>query len=196
MKRIVFFFLLFSLSLPGFAQDQEPATLNSVLLEQLRTIHNQKTWLVPANTAVEGLTPEQAKWKDSSGNHSVGQLAYHLVFWNQQELARFKGEPPTKYSGKNDVTFNDFDSKNWSVTVQQLDQVLTEWEQAVTAADDKKLETWAPTIARIGITKPTISDRSFMSASCKDPEIQRRASSESMGLFDRRFVHFAEHSLI
>jgi len=150
MKRIVFFILFLSFSFLTYAQDQKPATLKSVLLEQLRTIHNQKDWLVPANTAVEGLTAEQARWKDSSGNHSVGQLANHLVFWNRQELARFKGEPPEKYSGKNDDTFNAFDSKNWTATVQQLDQVLTEWEQAVTAADDKKLEAWAPTVARIG----------------------------------------------
>jgi len=153
MKRLFFFLLVVSLSFLSYAQDQKPATpatLKSVLLEQLRTIHNQKDWLVPANTAVEGLTAEQARWKDSSGNHSIGQLANHLVFWNRQELARFKGEPPEKYSGKNDDTFNAFDSKNWAATVQQLDQVLTEWEQAVTAADDKKLETWAPTVARIG----------------------------------------------
>ena len=151
MRRIVFFFLLISFSVLACAQDQKPANLKSVLLEQLRSIHNQKDWLVPANTAVEGLTADQAKWKDNSGNHSVGQLANHLVFWNRQELARFKGETQAKYSGKNDDTFNDFDSKSWNETVQQLDQVLTEWEQAVTAADDKKLETWAPMIARVGM---------------------------------------------
>ena len=151
MRRIVLFFLLLTCSVLACAQEQKPANLKSVLLEQLRSIHTQKDWLVPANVAVEGLTADQARWKDNSGNHSVGQLAYHLVFWNRQELARFKGEAPEKYSGKNDDTFNDFDSKKWNETVQQLDQVLTEWEQAVAAADDKKLETWAPIIARVGM---------------------------------------------
>ena len=93
---------------------------------------------------------EQARWTPGAGNHSVGQLAYHLVFWNREELARFKGERPAPYSGKNDDTFNNFDSKTWNDTVHQLDQVLTDWEQAVAAADEKKLEQWAPTIARIG----------------------------------------------
>ena len=155
MQRILWVILLLSFSVPLFAQaqkpqEQKPATLRSILLEQLRTTHNQKDWFVPANIAVEGLTAEQARWTPGAGNHSVGQLAYHLVFWNREELARFKGEKPAPYSGKNDDTFNNFDSKTWNDTVHQLDQVLTDWEQAVAAADEKKLEQWAPTIARIG----------------------------------------------
>ena len=87
MKRILVFLVL-SISL--FAQAQEkkaPVTLRSILLEQLRTTHNSKDWFVDVNTAVAGLTPEQASWKQGAGNHSVGQLAYHLVFWNERELA-------------------------------------------------------------------------------------------------------------
>ena len=150
MKRIVSLLIL-SLSLHAFGQDAKgPTTLRGVLLEQLRTTHNVKEWFVPANTAVEGLTAEQAKWTDGSGNHSVGQLANHLIFWNSQELAKFKGEQPAKFSGNNDETFNSFDSKQWNATVKQLDEVLTEWENAVQAADDKKLQACASTIAHIG----------------------------------------------
>jgi uncharacterized damage-inducible protein DinB len=152
MKRFVFL-VVFCLSLGLHAQDQKqnqaPATLKSILLEELRSTHNKKDWFVDGNTAVARLTAEQANWKDGSGNHSTGQLAYHLVFWNQQELAKFKGETPPKYSGKNDDTFNDFDSKQWANVVQQLDQVMTDWEKAVEAADDKKIEAWASGISHI-----------------------------------------------
>jgi uncharacterized damage-inducible protein DinB len=153
MKPIVAFLVL-SLSLCARAQSPKapaPApTLKSVLLEQLRTTHNVKDWFVPADVAVAGLTAEQANWKDRSGNHSVGQLVYHLVFWNQQSLAKFKGGTPAKFSGNNDETFDNFDSKKWAATVQQFDDVMTEWEKAVEAADDKKLEAWYSTIAHIG----------------------------------------------
>src|SRR5213082_246825 len=132
-------FLALALTLPAYSQDQKPApTLKSILLEQLRSTHNNAEWFVPANTAVEGLTPEQASWTDGKGNHSVGQLANHLIFWNSQELAKFKGETPATFSGNNDETFNSFDSKNWPATVKQLDQVLTDWEKAVEAADEAK----------------------------------------------------------
>ena len=101
----------------SYAQSPKPATLRSVLLEQLRTTHNEKDWFVPINVAVEGMTAEQANWKDgSSGNHSVGQLTYHLLFWNQRELDKFKGEPEKKFSGNNEETFNNFDSKKWADT--------------------------------------------------------------------------------
>jgi hypothetical protein len=149
MKQFVFLLLL-ALPFNAYGQDQKaPTTLKGILLEQLRTTHNQKDWFVPANTAVEGLTAEQAKWTDGKGNHSIGQLAHHLIFWNSQELAKFRGEQPPKFSGNNDETFNSFDSKEWDSTVKQLDQVLTEWEHAVEAADDKKIEAWASTIAHI-----------------------------------------------
>jgi uncharacterized damage-inducible protein DinB len=143
--------LLLSLSLHAYAQDKNaPPTLKSILLEQLRTTHNQKDWFVPVNTAVEGLTPEQASWQDGKGNHSIGQLANHLLFWNQQSLSKFKGEPPPKFSGDNNETFNNFDVKKWNATIKQLDQVLTDWEKAVEAADDKKLQSWYSNIAHIG----------------------------------------------
>jgi hypothetical protein len=99
---------LIVLSLSGYiyGQSPKPATLRSILLEQLHTTHNEKDWFVPIDVAVEGLTADQANWKDGSGNHSVGQMTYHLLFWNERELAKFKGEPGQKFSGNNDETFN------------------------------------------------------------------------------------------
>jgi len=149
MKFVVMSVVL-SLSTLAFAQEQKPMTLKAVLLEQLRSTHNKAEWFVPANTAVAGLTPAQASWTDKSGNHSVGQLANHLVFWDRESLAKFKGEKPAKFNGNNDETFNSFDAKSWNETVKQLDQVMTDWEQAVEAADDAKVSLWASTIAHIG----------------------------------------------
>ena len=149
MKTIVAFLVL-SLSFHASAQNPKPATLRSILLEQLRTTHNEKDWFVPISVAVEGLTAEQASWKDGSGNHSVGQLSNHLLFWNKRELLKFKGEPEEKFSGNNDETFNNFDSKKWSDTVKQLDQVMIELEKLVETVDDNKLQALASEIAHIG----------------------------------------------
>jgi uncharacterized damage-inducible protein DinB len=149
MKTFVAFLVLL-LSFDAYAQDPKPATLRSILLEQLRTTHNQKDWFVPISVAVEGLTAEQASWKDGSGNHSVGQLSNHLLFWNKRELLKFKGEPEEKFSGNNDETFNNFDSKKWNDTVKQLDQVMIELEKFVESIDDKKLQALASEIAHIG----------------------------------------------
>src|SRR5258707_6085711 len=108
----------------GYPQEQKkeekPATLKSVLLEQLRSTHNRKEWFVDAMTAVNGLTPEQASWKDGKGNHSAGQLTYHLVFWNRRSLAKFKSEPEAKFCGNKEKTFDNFYAQTLRGTVRQL----------------------------------------------------------------------------
>jgi uncharacterized damage-inducible protein DinB len=144
--------IIFAMALPACAQAAKtspPPTLKSILLEQLRSTHNKAEWFVPANTAVEGLTAEQASWTDGKGNHSVGQLATHLIYWDRRNLARFKSEPLEKFTN-NDETFTRFDSKQWNATVKQLDEVMTDWESAVAAADEEKLKSWYSTIAHIG----------------------------------------------
>jgi hypothetical protein len=125
------------------------ATLKSVLLRQLKTTHTTKDWFVPANIAVEGLTAKQAMWTDGSGNHSVGQLATHLIFWNQRLLKSFKGEENPKFDGNNDETFNSFDEKSWDETVKKLDEVLSSWELEIKKADDAKLNDWYENIANM-----------------------------------------------
>jgi hypothetical protein len=92
------------LYLHGQSNKKPPTTLRGVLIEQLRTTHDQEDWFVPASIAIQGLTAEQARWTPGNGNHSVGQLAYHLWFWNTTELAHFKGEKPPAFSGNNDET--------------------------------------------------------------------------------------------
>src|SRR5687767_10968199 len=81
----------------------EPATsAKTVLLQQLKNTHTQKEWFVPVSIALEDLTPEQAMWRDSSGNHSIGQLTYHLLFWNKRQLQKFQGDSIPDFTGDNE----------------------------------------------------------------------------------------------
>ena len=145
--------LLSLLMLPAVylnAQSTSAPTLRSLLLEQLKTTHNKKDWFVPVNTAVEGLSPDQANWTDGKGNHSIGQLANHLLFWNSQELAKFKGEKPAAFNGNNDETFAKADNTSWPATIKKLDEVLTAIEKIVETTDEAKLKNWYDEIAHIG----------------------------------------------
>ena len=149
MKKLLLVLMLFA-TIAARAQNDKTPTLKSILLEQLKTTHNVEDWFVPTNIAIEGLTAEQANWKDSSENHSIAQLTTHLIFWNEQSLAKFKGEKPASFDGNNKETFAPVDAKTWAATVKTLDSVLTEWEKAIAAADDTKLMSWYDTIAHIG----------------------------------------------
>jgi uncharacterized damage-inducible protein DinB len=149
MKKLILLSLL--CVAPAVAQNNAPpTTLRGVLLEQLRTTHDQEDWFVPASVAVSGLTAEQAKWSPGNGQHSVGQLAYHLWFWNTRELEHFNGVKSAAFDGNNDETFNNFTPAQWDELVKKLNQVLTDWEKAVEAADDKKLADNASLIAHVG----------------------------------------------
>ena len=133
-----------------------PVTLRSVLLSELHSTHDKAEWFTPMKTAVAGLTAEQAKWVpqnaqgkvDPNANHSVGMLAYHLVFWNENALARLRGEKPANPSN-NDETFNDFDAAHWDDIVRRLDQVMKSLEAEVEKMPEEKLAQVAPTISHI-----------------------------------------------
>src|SRR5262252_4927672 len=131
--------------------DTKPApTLKSILLEQFKTTHGNQDWFVSANNAVKGLTAEQAAWKDGKGNHSIAQLVSHLIFWDQEALARLQGKPVPPFSGKNDETFDIVVNKEtWDQMVKDLDRVLSEWEKAIESADDATIQKWANTIAHV-----------------------------------------------
>jgi DinB superfamily len=148
MTNRIAIFLLLLLAVPVQAQDKKPVTLRDLLLTELRSTHNHADWFVPGNTAMKGLTAEQASWSDGKGNHSVGQLAHHLVFWDRQSLQRLNGSTE-KYTGTNDDTFYKFDSKTWDDTVHQFDEVMTQIESWVQNADEAKLQVSAQQINNI-----------------------------------------------
>jgi hypothetical protein len=139
-----------AVSITASSQNTPTPTLKSILLEQLKTTHNVKDWFVPVNIALDGLKPEQASWKDKTDNHSIAQLATHLVFWNNQTLAKLKGEKPDAFNGNNKETFSPVDEKSWPATIKKLDDILTQLEKIVESADEAKLKEMASTIAHIG----------------------------------------------
>ncbi len=149
MKKVIVLVVTLLLAVPLFAQQKKPTDLRGILLAELRSTHNSEEWFVPANIAVAGLNAEQASWTDGKGNHSVGQLAHHLVFWDRQSLARLRGESPEKFNGNNEETFDKFDAKTWNETVKQLDQVLTDLEKWVETADEAKLKESAQQLTHI-----------------------------------------------
>lgn len=137
------------------AVPQPAPTLRSLLLAQLRSTHNKAEWFVPANTAVAGLTAEQASWippqtAGKVGEHSAGQLAHHLVFWNENALAKLKDPKSKGFDGNNDETFTNFSAAQWTDTVKRLDAVMTEMEEWVSHADDTALAANAGMIAHVG----------------------------------------------
>lgn len=148
--KYVLWFLFSSAAFTAASQTDSTPTLRSIILEQLRTTHNVKDWFVPPSVAIAGLTAEQANWHDTSGNHSIAQLATHLIFWDRQTLDKFAGKKQEAFDGNNKETFVPVTEATWNTTVQSLDSVLTALETAVKNADDGKLKKWYSTLAHVG----------------------------------------------
>lgn len=146
-QTVLLYLLLVPLILS--AQDSTKTDTRSVLLHQLRTTHTIKDWFVPVKVALEGVTAEQASWTDGSGNHSIGQLAHHLIFWNERLLIAFNGDEPPVFSGDNEETFNAFDRGVWIATQTKLDSVLNAWEEAIARTGEEKLQSWYENLANI-----------------------------------------------
>jgi uncharacterized damage-inducible protein DinB len=117
----------------------------------LRTTNNAEDWFVPVSIAVDGMTAEQAQWKPAGKDaHSVGQLAYHIWYWDSRALQQFKGEKPAPFDGNNNETFDKFDAAQWNDLLKKLNQEMADWEAAVKDADDATLAAKASLIAHIG----------------------------------------------
>jgi hypothetical protein len=147
-KMKTFFSLILLLSITGSIKSQT-LTLKQVLLNQLKTTHNKEEWFAPLNVAIDGLTAEQANWKEKGADHSIAELTTHIIFWNQDQLSKFLNQPEPKFSGNNNETFSSVDKDSWPSTVKKADSVLINWENAIEAADEKKLEAWYEIIGHI-----------------------------------------------
>ena len=126
-----------------------PPTVRSILLEQLKNTHTIPDWYVPLNDALDGLTAEQAHWTDSTENHSICQIASHLLFWNGRILTAFQGNTPPDFGDNNEVTFTRYCRGDWPETVKKLDSIQTQWERSIADATEEQLNVWSSEVANV-----------------------------------------------
>jgi len=145
--RIATTIVLLIISFSAIAQTQtKTPTIKETLLKELKTTHHQKEWFVPLSVALDGVTAEQAAWKDATGNHSIGQLASHLLFWNDRILKQLKNEPVPEFSGNNEESFEKFEDAEWQKTLQSLEALMGEFESLIETASDEQVQAWAGTL--------------------------------------------------
>jgi uncharacterized damage-inducible protein DinB len=129
-----------------------------VILEQFLLCHNKNGWFVSFQSAVAGLTPEQAAWKNNDSENSIGEVISHLVFWNQRYLNRFKGISVPEMEGTNDYTFTYLNSVGYTEVVEKFNAVMADWYETVQQSEDEKFDqpvsedskgTWLETLTSI-----------------------------------------------
>ncbi|MEM9650247.1 MAG: DinB family protein, partial [Bacteroidota bacterium] len=125
------------------SENKNVSKLKPLLIEQLKNTHTEQNWFVPTKIAIEGLSAEQSNWKDSTENHSIGELVSHLTFWSEMNLKAFKGEDMSDFEVDNETTFKEYTDEEWESLVAKLDSVQTEWKRLMEKATDEQLTEWS-----------------------------------------------------
>lgn len=123
----------------GCSKKKSSSELRPLLIEQLKYSHFEENWFVPTKIAINGLTPEQVNWKDSTQNHSIGELVSHLIFWNDMYLRSLKGEDFSDFDIDNDSTFLIYTVKEWKKITSNLDSIQMEFERWTENATEEQL---------------------------------------------------------
>ncbi len=131
------------------SENKSESELKPLLINQLKNTYSDQNWFVPAKIALEGLTAEQSKWKDSTENHSIGELVSHMAFWNEMNLRAFKGEDMSDLNVDNETTFENYTDKEWNSLVVKLDSIQMEWERLTEMATKEQLSKWSSEIANM-----------------------------------------------
>ncbi len=108
----------------------------------MKNSYSTKNWYVPLKIAIQDLNIEQVNWKDSSGNHSIGELVSHIIFWNDRVLTNFQGGKNKEYDNDNEATFIKYSTQEWSKSLSRIDSIQKEMETALKNADKKQLMKW------------------------------------------------------
>jgi len=141
------FFILIGLLFLSCAVSKDLEFTRSLLVQQLENGHTNEDWFVPTMVAVEGLTAEQANWKDGVGNHSISELVSHLIFWNERVLIAFKGDRVPDFNDDNEITFEVHGDSDWTAATSRLDSIQSIWEALTASATESQLKKWAESIA-------------------------------------------------
>jgi len=126
--------------------EKPSSELRPLLIRQLKYSHYEENWFVPTKMAINGLDYEQVNWKDSTQNHSIGELVSHLTFWNDMYLRTLKGEDFSDFDIDNDTTFLIYTEKEWKKVASKLDSVQMEFERWTENASEEQLVEQAPSI--------------------------------------------------
>lgn len=134
--KLIITICLCIVAIGSWAQNDE---LRKAILHQLASTHTNRGWFVPLHEAVRGLNAEQAALQ-TAGNHSVGQLTHHILFWTERSLILFKTGSNEPFGGNNDETFDSFNQAEWDSLIQRVDRVFSALEEWVKQASDEEIQ--------------------------------------------------------
>jgi len=118
-------------------------SIKQILQDQFNNCYEENGWFVALKNALANVTVEQALWKADGFDHSVWEAAYHLTFWNERWLKRYRKEPLEP--GKNITIAETFQAPenpteaDWQAALEKLYSVMDAWKNILENITEEKL---------------------------------------------------------
>ncbi|ALC81289.1 MULTISPECIES: DinB family protein [Bacillus] len=133
--------------------------IKQLLINQLVACCNESSWFVCYSDAVKNLTEEEACMKPSSPEHSIKEISYHLFYWNERYLKRWKGEQVAENALPFAETFHLPAEASWEEIKHNVIQIFSEWIDELQNCDEQQLleqvawsnSTWSDEISYLTI---------------------------------------------
>ncbi|WP_264740645.1 DinB family protein [Cytobacillus firmus] len=115
-----------------------------LLLRMLDTTYDNESWYAPFKPAIEGLTPEQAKWRPAGDTtKSIWENVNHLIYYKERLAANLEGrEWAQNLDGDQTFSLTDQinDDKEWMAVVERAEMVQRTLREALINTTTKALE--------------------------------------------------------
>lgn len=119
-----------------------------ILIEQIKTVHDENSWFVCFNYAVKNLDQKQATEKKQDQYHSIAEIVQHLYFYNERYLSRFQGEEVPEKPRHYD-TFQNHGNIGWEERVTDFQMVMSLFKQELESCNEEKLKAWGETLSNL-----------------------------------------------
>lgn len=116
--------------------------MKEILIEQFEAGYDDSGWFVCLKNAVANITAEQALWKPAGTEHSVWEAVYHLTFWNERWLKRYRNEEIDKGPIVIAETYRAPESPSeadWQAALEKLFGVMDSLKNILTEISEEKL---------------------------------------------------------
>lgn len=123
-------------------------SIREILVEQLKSVHDENTWFVCFNYAIKNLEHSQAAEKDQGQPHSIAEIVQHLYFYNERYLSRFRGEELHEMPRHYD-TFQIHGDIEWEVRISDFQMVMSLFKQELVTCNEQNLEVWGETLSNL-----------------------------------------------
>ena len=114
--------------------------MKGILLEQFTAAFDHNTWFVALKNTLEGVTADDAVWKQAGAQNSIWEIVSHLNYYNHAYVERFKGVDYQYPADDNDATFvaGEATDEAWKAETAKLDVILNEFRDLIADAEESK----------------------------------------------------------